>query len=178
MLNLLLRYKSFQKEKTDELQQQCSTEAKTIKVTSNENDYNTNKNQNSFSDSSTNNSISTVTKLSDLAILKESYGGLPITLVKQITKQLLLALDYLHRECGLIHTDLKPENVLVEIHDVEGLVELLERDRRLKKLEKHSRDSRISNDQKYSSSYTAKNSLDQEVIQLSIQTHLYVALNH
>ncbi|GMG08529.1 unnamed protein product [[Candida] boidinii] len=157
MLNLLLRYKSFQKEKTDELQQQCSTEAKTIKVTSNENDDNTNKNQNSFSDSSTNNSISTVTKLSDLAILKESYGGLPITLVKQITKQLLLALDYLHRECGLIHTDLKPENVLVEIHDVEGLVELLERDRRQKKLEKHSRDSRISNDQKYSSSYTASN---------------------
>lgn len=155
MLNLLLRYKSFQKEKTDELQQQCNTEAKTIKVTSNENDDTTNKNQNSFSDSSANNSISTITKLTDLAILKESYGGLPITLVKQITKQLLLALDYLHRECGLIHTDLKPENVLVEIHDVERLVELLERDRKLKKLEKHSRESKASDDQKFSPSYTS-----------------------
>jgi serine/threonine-protein kinase SRPK3 len=43
-------------------------------------------------------------------------------LVKQITKQVLLGLDYLHRECGIIHTDLKPENVLIEIGDVEQIV--------------------------------------------------------
>lgn len=43
-------------------------------------------------------------------------------LVKQITKQVLLGLDYLHRECGIIHTDLKPENVLIEIGDVESIV--------------------------------------------------------
>jgi len=43
-------------------------------------------------------------------------------LVKQITKQVLLGLDYLHRECGIIHTDLKPENVLIEIGDVEEIV--------------------------------------------------------
>jgi serine/threonine-protein kinase SRPK3 len=42
--------------------------------------------------------------------------------VKQITKQVLLGLDYLHRECGIIHTDLKPENVLIEIGDVEQIV--------------------------------------------------------
>jgi len=43
-------------------------------------------------------------------------------LVKQITKQVLLGLDHLHRECGIIHTDLKPENVLIEIGDVEHIV--------------------------------------------------------
>ena len=43
-------------------------------------------------------------------------------LVKQIAKQVLLGLDYLHRECGIIHTDLKPENVLIEIGDVEQIV--------------------------------------------------------
>ena len=43
--------------------------------------------------------------------------GIPRHLVKQITKQLLLALDYLHNECSIIHTDLKPENVLVCIDE-------------------------------------------------------------
>ena len=28
---------------------------------------------------------------------------LPITLTKQVAKQLLLGLDYLHRSCGVIH---------------------------------------------------------------------------
>jgi serine/threonine-protein kinase SRPK3 len=41
------------------------------------------------------------------------YKGLPIPLVKIITKQILVSLDYLHRRCGIIHTDLKPENVLL-----------------------------------------------------------------
>ncbi|KAF8590156.1 kinase-like protein [Ramaria rubella] len=48
--------------------------------------------------------------------------GVPMPLVKQIAKQVLLGLDYMHRQCGVIHTDLKPENVLVCIDDVEGVV--------------------------------------------------------
>jgi serine/threonine-protein kinase SRPK3 len=55
-------------------------------------------------------------------IKKWNHRGIPMPLVKQITKQVLLGLDYLHRECGIIHTDLKPENVLIEIGDVEEIV--------------------------------------------------------
>ncbi|KAG5991779.1 hypothetical protein E4U52_003345 [Claviceps spartinae] len=55
-------------------------------------------------------------------IRRWNHRGIPMPLVKQITKQVLLGLDYLHRECGIIHTDLKPENVLIEIGDVEQIV--------------------------------------------------------
>lgn len=55
-------------------------------------------------------------------IKRYNHRGIPMALVKQITKQVLLGLDYLHRECGIIHTDLKPENVLIEIGDVEQIV--------------------------------------------------------
>jgi len=41
------------------------------------------------------------------------YRGIPIKIVKYITKQVLIALDFIHRVCGVIHTDLKPENVLL-----------------------------------------------------------------
>ncbi|KAI5282770.1 serine/threonine protein kinase, CMGC group [Ascosphaera aggregata] len=58
-----------------------------------------------------------------LGLIKRwNHRGIPMPLVKQITKQVLLGLDYLHRHCGIIHTDLKPENVLIEIGDVEHIV--------------------------------------------------------
>jgi len=58
-----------------------------------------------------------------LGLIKRwNHRGIPMSLVKQITKQVLLGLDYLHRECAIIHTDLKPENVLIEIGDVEQIV--------------------------------------------------------
>lgn len=52
-------------------------------------------------------------------IRRYEHRGIPMAVVKQISRQILLALDYLHRECGIIHTDLKPENVLIAIEDVE-----------------------------------------------------------
>ncbi|KAH6657402.1 protein kinase dsk1 [Truncatella angustata] len=55
-------------------------------------------------------------------IKKWHHRGIPRELVMQIAKQVLMGLDYMHRECGIIHTDLKPENVLIEIGDVEQVV--------------------------------------------------------
>ncbi|KAJ3039254.1 serine/threonine protein kinase, CMGC group [Rhizophlyctis rosea] len=52
------------------------------------------------------------------------HHGIPLTIVKRITKQVLMGLDYLHRECGIIHTDLKPENVLICINISETLRKL------------------------------------------------------
>ncbi|KAG9010178.1 hypothetical protein FRB90_007992 [Tulasnella sp. 427] len=46
---------------------------------------------------------------------------IPVPLVKRFIKQTLFALDYLHRECGIIHSDLKPHNMmlaLIDDHDV------------------------------------------------------------
>lgn len=63
-------------------------------------------------------------------------------LVKQITKQVLLGLDYLHRECGIIHTDLKPENVLIEIGDVEQIVKTYVKDETKEEDKKDNRSGR------------------------------------
>jgi len=49
-----------------------------------------------------------------LAVIKRyNFKGIPIDLVHKIAFHTLIGLDYLHRICGIIHTDLKPENVLV-----------------------------------------------------------------
>ncbi|XP_070696278.1 SRSF protein kinase 3 [Pempheris klunzingeri] len=39
--------------------------------------------------------------------------GLTQSLVKQIVTQILQGLDYLHNQCKIIHTDVKPENILL-----------------------------------------------------------------
>lgn len=59
-------------------------------------------------------------------IRRYKHRGIPLVFVKQIVKQLLSALDFLHRLCGVIHTDLKPENVLIEIGDVELIYRMVE----------------------------------------------------
>ncbi|CAF2422697.1 unnamed protein product [Rotaria sp. Silwood2] len=46
-------------------------------------------------------------------IIRSNYRGIPIPNVKAIIKQVLQGLDYLHRKCQIIHTDIKPENVLM-----------------------------------------------------------------
>ncbi|KAG0331818.1 serine/threonine protein kinase, CMGC group, partial [Podila humilis] len=55
-------------------------------------------------------------------IKRYRHRGIPTHLVRQIIHQVLMGLDYMHRECGIIHTDLKPENVLVCVDDVELVV--------------------------------------------------------
>lgn len=56
-------------------------------------------------------------------IKRYQHRGVPTHIVRQIAKQILLGLDYLHTECRIIHTDLKPENVLICIEDVESVVQ-------------------------------------------------------
>jgi len=49
-----------------------------------------------------------------LALIKRyNFKGVPLNIVRKLTEHTLIGLDYLHRVCGIIHTDLKPENVLV-----------------------------------------------------------------
>ena len=44
-------------------------------------------------------------------IERNKKKGVPRSLVKVITRQILLGLEYLHDECDLVHTDIKPENI-------------------------------------------------------------------
>ncbi|KAI0963115.1 hypothetical protein AcW1_000287 [Taiwanofungus camphoratus] len=53
-------------------------------------------------------------------IERHKKTGVSAALVKVITKQVLLGLEYLHDECDLVHTDIKPENIMISIPDVES----------------------------------------------------------
>lgn len=46
-----------------------------------------------------------------------NFKGVPIETCKNIIKQSLIALNYLHRICGVIHTDIKPENILLTLSE-------------------------------------------------------------
>ena len=50
-----------------------------------------------------------------LSVIKAfNYRGIPIPVVKNMVKGICMGLDFLHRKCHIIHTDLKPENVLLQ----------------------------------------------------------------
>ncbi|XP_029102277.1 SRSF protein kinase 3 [Scleropages formosus] len=51
----------------------------------------------------------------DLHSWQECFGnpGLSLPCVKHVIKQVLQGLDYLHTKCKIIHTDIKPENILL-----------------------------------------------------------------
>ncbi|XP_070758489.1 SRSF protein kinase 3-like [Enoplosus armatus] len=51
-------------------------------------------------------------------IIKSNYTGLPLPCVKNILRQVLQGLDYLHTKCKIIHTDIKPENILLRVDEV------------------------------------------------------------
>ncbi|KDQ54796.1 hypothetical protein JAAARDRAFT_135081 [Jaapia argillacea MUCL 33604] len=56
-------------------------------------------------------------------IERNKKKGVPVGLVKVITRQILLGLEYLHDECDLVHTDIKPENIMISIPDIESHIQ-------------------------------------------------------
>ncbi|KAG1670933.1 SRSF protein kinase 1 [Nymphon striatum] len=50
-------------------------------------------------------------------IIRSNYQGIPLANVKSIIKQVLQGLEYLHSKCQIIHTDIKPENILVTVDE-------------------------------------------------------------
>ena len=57
-----------------------------------------------------------------LSVIKAwNYRGIPLSVVKVMIRDVLKGLDFLHRKCKIIHTDLKPENVLLQYpHQIAG----------------------------------------------------------
>lgn len=57
-------------------------------------------------------------------LIDTNYNGLPIEQVRVITKQILEGLNFLHTECRVMHADIKPENILLELtsSEIEELV--------------------------------------------------------
>ena len=50
-----------------------------------------------------------------LALIRAyNHRGIPLDIVRRVAKQILVALEFLHTTCGIIHTDLKPENVMMK----------------------------------------------------------------
>lgn len=52
-------------------------------------------------------------------MIDTGYNGLPIDQVRVITRQILKGLDFLHTECRVMHADIKPENILLELTESE-----------------------------------------------------------
>lgn len=49
-----------------------------------------------------------------LEIIKRfEFKGIPMKMCRKIAKEVLIGLEFLHEHTGVIHTDLKPENVLL-----------------------------------------------------------------
>jgi len=50
-----------------------------------------------------------------LDLMKDyGYAGVPLSAVRAVTRDVLLGLRFLHEDCHVIHTDVKPENVLLK----------------------------------------------------------------
>mmetsp|Transcript_603 Transcript_603/g.1743 ORF Transcript_603/g.1743 Transcript_603/m.1743 type:complete len:544 (+) Transcript_603:113-1744(+) len=52
-----------------------------------------------------------------LRVIKQhDYKGIPMNMVRRIVRQTLMGLESLHDHCRIIHTDIKPENILLSLN--------------------------------------------------------------
>ncbi|CAG8947746.1 unnamed protein product [Penicillium salamii] len=52
--------------------------------------------------------------------------NMPLPLIKTYIRALLMGLDYLHKECRIVHTDLKLENIMVSFEDPTVLADFMD----------------------------------------------------
>ncbi|RAL15370.1 putative protein kinase [Aspergillus homomorphus CBS 101889] len=62
-----------------------------------------------------------------LSMYQRRFDGekMPLPLIKTYIRALLTGLDYLHKECRIVHTDLKLENIMVSFEDSAVLAEFM-----------------------------------------------------
>jgi serine/threonine protein kinase len=58
-------------------------------------------------------------------LLQQGRGSIPPPLLKCFAKQVLQALDYAHSEVGIIHTDVHPGNIMVQLYSESSLARYL-----------------------------------------------------
>lgn len=87
------------------------------------------------------------------------YLGIPLRIVRDVAYQVLCGLDYLHRKCRIIHTDIKPENILLCL-DAEQISTLVRRTERVRDADSHGRS--LSRSQKKRQRQKAKRQLHQQ----------------
>ncbi|EKM61693.1 uncharacterized protein PHACADRAFT_248459, partial [Phanerochaete carnosa HHB-10118-sp] len=69
---------------------------------------------------------------------------LPVHLVKHVTRQVLLGLEYLHNICNIVHTDLKNDNIMFAMSDEDILALAVDKGERLKSVDTLSDGSEVT----------------------------------
>lgn len=74
---------------------------------------------------------------------KAHDASLDLTILRVVIHRLLLALSYLHDEAGVLHTDLKPDNIFLSLKDYAALSKFEDEERRCPSFRKNI-DERLS----------------------------------
>lgn len=79
-----------------------------------------------------------------LSLVKRfNHKGVPLPMVKVICRQVLEGLYYIHDKCGIIHTDIKPENILFTQHKSERKAMKMEARKAAQAMEAHRRKKEV-----------------------------------
>jgi serine/threonine-protein kinase SRPK3 len=101
-------------------------------------------------------------------IKKHRFKGTPLNLVKILSLQILVAMNYIHRERHIIHTDLKPENIMLNklswpTIDIDSIVDLKTDVNKMKKIFKNL----ITNENINSTTYKQKSQREKKLNEAS-----------